>query len=339
MPYWVKARFHVEAGRRSTFTHQLIIKNDKNGFQNPSNPLLPFLDLCWLNRHITRMLPVHRHFGRCFPNGVALFPLLLLVTVWSSVIVEAYGPVGHCIIAILGYSWSSKYTKSILDIFFPSINSLCSAANWPDTIKGRDIYRDTAPEHYMSDWESEMKRPYSFYGRSTCLDIPLNKHSCPNSRCILLAMYKYSGFLYSEFRNIQQSTKARVFSVQIKEQHSNIEFSTELQESLMFIIHLVGDAYQPLHLCGKERGGNERIVLYHGEQTNLHSIWDTNLLHKKIDKHYGGSYEDYVLDLVSKDKSLKNTYKLSELHIEKYPVLSLDWFVKWASMVMNFLIQ
>jgi hypothetical protein len=54
------------------------------------------------------------------------------------------------------------------------------------------------------------------------------------------------------------------------------------QMALRFIIHLVGDLHQPLHVGkGTDKGGNEVQVTFFGRQTNLHSVWDTELVEQE----------------------------------------------------------
>ncbi|HEX8838989.1 MAG TPA: S1/P1 nuclease, partial [Sphingomicrobium sp.] len=50
------------------------------------------------------------------------------------------------------------------------------------------------------------------------------------------------------------------------------------QLALRFVVHLVGDLHQPLHV-GKccDRGGNEVKVTWFGKPTNLHAVWDSQL--------------------------------------------------------------
>ena len=49
--------------------------------------------------------------------------------------------------------------------------------------------------------------------------------------------------------------------------------------ALRFIVHIVGDLHQPLHAGnGSDRGGNDIDVLWFGQETNLHSVWDTRML-------------------------------------------------------------
>jgi hypothetical protein len=49
--------------------------------------------------------------------------------------------------------------------------------------------------------------------------------------------------------------------------------------ALPFIVHIVGDVHQPLHAGnGDDRGGNDVKVLWFGDSTNLHSVWDTQMI-------------------------------------------------------------
>ncbi|TFK41665.1 phospholipase C/P1 nuclease domain-containing protein [Crucibulum laeve] len=53
-------------------------------------------------------------------------------------------------------------------------------------------------------------------------------------------------------------------------------------EALKFLVHFVGDMHMPLHLTGRDRGGNSDKVLWGGRQTNLHSLWDGLLIAKAV---------------------------------------------------------
>lgn len=49
--------------------------------------------------------------------------------------------------------------------------------------------------------------------------------------------------------------------------------------ALLVLFHLAGDVHQPLHAgYGSDKGGNTMQVQYHGSGTNLHRIWDTELI-------------------------------------------------------------
>jgi len=56
----------------------------------------------------------------------------------------------------------------------------------------------------------------------------------------------------------------------------------QAQEALKFLIHFVGDLHMPLHLTGRDRGGNSDKVRWAGRISNLHSVWDGLILAKAI---------------------------------------------------------
>lgn len=61
-------------------------------------------------------------------------------------------------------------------------------------------------------------------------------------------------------------------------------------EALKYLIHLIGDAHQPMHVSRKEdKGGNSIQLRFNGQGTNLHSLWDSKLIDKE-----GLSQEDIV---------------------------------------------
>ncbi|TFK49227.1 phospholipase C/P1 nuclease [Heliocybe sulcata] len=53
-------------------------------------------------------------------------------------------------------------------------------------------------------------------------------------------------------------------------------------EALKFLVHFIGDMHMPLHLTGRERGGNGAKVTFDGRVTNLHSVWDNFLIAERI---------------------------------------------------------
>ena len=50
------------------------------------------------------------------------------------------------------------------------------------------------------------------------------------------------------------------------------------EEALRWVVHLVADLHQPLHVVGDDRGGNDVLVQFMGRQTNLHRLWDGDLI-------------------------------------------------------------
>jgi hypothetical protein len=50
------------------------------------------------------------------------------------------------------------------------------------------------------------------------------------------------------------------------------------EEALRWVVHFVADLHQPLHVVGADRGGNDVLVQFMGRQTNLHRLWDGDLI-------------------------------------------------------------
>jgi len=69
---------------------------------------------------------------------------------------------------------------------------------------------------------------------------------------------------------------------------------TEKTIALKFLVHLIGDLHQPLHVGnGTDRGGNDYKVTWFGEETNLHRVWDSHLI--ELQKLSYKEYSDYLL--------------------------------------------
>ncbi|EMR03059.1 S1/P1 Nuclease [Cesiribacter andamanensis AMV16] len=56
----------------------------------------------------------------------------------------------------------------------------------------------------------------------------------------------------------------------------------EEQEALKYLVHLVGDLHQPLHVGGgDDKGGNDVRVDWFGRNSNLHRVWDSEMIESK----------------------------------------------------------
>lgn len=63
--------------------------------------------------------------------------------------------------------------------------------------------------------------------------------------------------------------------------------------NLKFLVHLVGDIHQPLHVGnGEDRGGNDVRLQWFGSNTNLHSVWDSRMIDGKQLSYY--EFADWV---------------------------------------------
>ena len=66
------------------------------------------------------------------------------------------------------------------------------------------------------------------------------------------------------------------------------------QIALKFLVHLIGDLHQPMHVGnGKDRGGNDIKLKWFNAPTNLHRIWDSDLIN--LQELSYSEYSDYLL--------------------------------------------
>ncbi len=64
----------------------------------------------------------------------------------------------------------------------------------------------------------------------------------------------------------------------------------ERQQALLFLVHFVGDIHQPLHVGDHaDRGGNQTQVQFLGRGTNMHRLWDSDMI-----RHIGGDDRAWV---------------------------------------------
>ncbi|QWX84447.1 S1/P1 nuclease [Cellulophaga sp. HaHaR_3_176] len=90
--------------------------------------------------------------------------------------------------------------------------------------------------------------------------------------------------------------------------------STEADKQfyLKFLVHLLGDLHQPMHVGkAEDKGGNDIQLQWFGRGTNLHRVWDSNMI-----DDYGMSYTEIANNLPVLSKT--ETKKIQEGNV-------LDW--------------
>lgn len=61
--------------------------------------------------------------------------------------------------------------------------------------------------------------------------------------------------------------------------HRNQLTDVQIQFNILVLFHLIGDIAQPLHDgYGSDRGGNSVDVTYRGKSSNLHKVWDGDII-------------------------------------------------------------
>ncbi|MCM1318960.1 MAG: S1/P1 nuclease [Muribaculaceae bacterium] len=122
--------------------------------------------------------------------------------------------------------------------------------------------------------------------------------------------------------------------------------------ALKMVIHLFGDMHQPLHMGRfKDRGGNKHGVKFFERETNLHSVWDTNL----IETGHKWSYSEWADQIDRAPKSLQSlliegnvndwgreTYEIAKEVYETTPegtTIGYDYISHWVPLIEQQLLK
>ncbi len=128
----------------------------------------------------------------------------------------------------------------------------------------------------VSTFGDEIKadRAYSAFGPWHYVNFPLDK--------------KYTDVKPSEEGDLVMGIEKSIAI--IKDDKSSLE---DKQFYLKFLVHLIGDLHQPLHVGRLEdKGGNDIQVQWFGKGSNLHRVWDSNMI-----DDYGMGYRELTDNL------------------------------------------
>lgn len=166
--------------------------------------------------------------------------LVLLLPVLSGAGSSAmWGRVGHSITGAIADAHLTDTARAEVERVLGDL-SIAEATLWMDQVRPTDAYRHTADWHWVTVPDD-----------STYADA----HKNPN------------GDIIAVLERTIAALKTDTLS------------AAEEREALKMVLHLVGDIHQPLHVgTGEDRGGNDVAVTYLGRETNLHRLWDTDLL-------------------------------------------------------------
>ena len=177
--------------------------------------------------------------------------------------VEAFGNIGHFIIGETTQRFlpdSARNTLERCKYIEQFNNSLGRASSWADSLKRNPRFKWTSPLHYF-DIDND---PPGYCGRVV---IPESKKALNLINGLRRNLYNLTG----------DDTGCGSFF------HFNL------------YIHLLEDMHQPLHLTGKERGGNELSFTdaddpLSTKKYNLHRFWDSTALEMLMIDQFGKDY-------------------------------------------------
>ncbi|MEO5774744.1 MAG: S1/P1 nuclease [Sphingomicrobium sp.] len=176
--------------------------------------------------------------------------IFLLLTAWCAFAASspalAWGKEGHRTIAALADRQLSGLARARIHEIL-GVESLDEAATWPDEMRAD-------PDPF---WQ-KVANPWHYV---TVAGITYD-HAPPEGDALGALAF---------FRKLLQDPKTSLA-------HRRL--------ALRFIVHLVGDLHQPLHVGRPgDRGGNDAKVKWFGKDTNLHAVWDSALI-EEMDLSY-----------------------------------------------------
>jgi len=192
--------------------------------------------------------------------------VLLFATSLHLPAVLGWGAAGHEIVATIAqiHLHPTVYTSMCTILNFTSNNPnepqchLAPIAAWADRI--RYNMRWSAPLHYVGALDDYPSKTCAFPG----------ERGWAGSR---------GGNVLGAVRNVTNMLED--WATAVDQVNTNSE-NGAANEAFKFLVHFMGDLHMPLHLTGRDRGGNSNKVRFSGRITNLHSLWDGLLIAKAI---------------------------------------------------------
>ena len=152
----------------------------------------------------------------------------------------AWGKTGHRVVAAIADTQLSGLARAHIEQILGRGQSLADVANWPDEMR-------SAPGEF---WQ-KTATPWHY----VTLNGTVYDHAPPEGDA-LEALGRFTKTLLDPNASL-----------------------ADRQLALRFVINIVGDLHQPLHV-GKccDRGANDVKVTWFGKPTNLHAVWDSQLV-------------------------------------------------------------
>jgi len=191
------------------------------------------------------------------------FCLLFLLSITVNAAPE-WGRNGHRVVGEIAEVHLSKKARKAIDKLLDG-KSLALVSTFADEIRSDDQYRSFAPWHYVS---FPFDKTYDTHSKSERGDIIFAINEC--------------------IRIIKDEKSSR----------DDKEFY------LKMLVHFIGDLHQPLHVgLAEDKGGNTFQVQWFDRGTNLHAVWDTDII-----ESYQMSYTE-----LTKNRKQLSKYQISEI--------------------------
>lgn len=176
--------------------------------------------------------------------------LLLAALLPISLPAHAWGPTGHRLVADLAATELNPRARAEVARLLrgEADPTLAGVANWADELRDHPVAGDPDLGKRSSRWH------YVNLAEDDC-GYRAVAH-CPDGDCVIEAIRRQRDILADRRR----PDAARA-------------------QALKFLVHFVGDAHQPLHAgYARDKGGNTVQLQINGKGSNLHRLWDSEVI-------------------------------------------------------------
>ena len=203
-----------------------------------------------------------------------ILPIFIFLFISTNSYSYDWGQKGHRTTAAIAEHYLNRRTKKHLKDLLGE-ETLVTVSTYADEIKSYSEFKKYSPWHYVN--------------------ITLGKTYAVDSK-------NPSGDLYMAIEECKKVLKSEESSKEDKIFY------------LKFLVHLLGDLHQPLHVGkAEDQGGNKIQVRWFNDGTNLHSVWDTKMI-----ESYGMSYSELADNYGARDK-------------DKYKAISSGSVMDWVN--------
>jgi len=164
--------------------------------------------------------------------------LLTVLLCTISFLSLGWSQTGHRVTGYIADKYLNKKARKAIERILNG-KSIAMASNWMDDVKSDSTYR------HMDDWHWV-----------TIPDGMTYEESQKNPK----------GDIIMTLERVVTALKSKKLSPEQEAEYVKI------------LIHLVGDIHQPLHVGRPDRGGNDVKVMWFRTDTNLHSVWDGEMI-------------------------------------------------------------
>lgn len=180
-----------------------------------------------------------------FTNRAYAGVLGALLTLFITSPAFGWGQTGHRITGAIAQQYLSPLSQAAVAELLPN-SSLAQASTYPDEMRSDpdQFWQKTSPPwHYVT--------------------VPKGKDyvevGAPEQGDALTALMHYTKVLKDKTATLDEKRLA-----------------------LRFVVHIIGDLHQPLHAGnGTDRGGNDVKVRFFWQNSNLHRVWDSQMLDQR----------------------------------------------------------